>query len=111
MLLIHCSHGEDGKICSHSTSCHPRPVGLAGVEELSASRLLRHFIPAAAEEARQRALQQAAPHSQIGMMRTALRMSRQVCLSRCGHRYKSRRGRDAPFLQKAFKPSSGSCIS
>lgn len=42
------------------------------------SNTLREFIPAAAELARQQGLQQAGPRAQMGMIRTALRMARQV---------------------------------
>lgn len=43
-----------------------------------ASKRLRLFVPAAAEMGRQRAAAQLGPKSQLSMVRTALRLGRQV---------------------------------
>lgn len=45
-----------------------------------ASKRLRLFVPAAAEMGRQRAAAELGPKSQLSMVRTALRLGRQVSL-------------------------------
>lgn len=53
--------------------------GVGGLQQEEASRRLRLFVPAAAELCRQRQAAQLGPKHQVSMVRTALRLGRQVC--------------------------------
>ena len=62
-----------------STSCTSAvPAGAVDSEHAPGSKALREFIPAAAELARQRSLEQTSARGQLAIIRTALRMGRQV---------------------------------